>query len=115
MNLGTFLFTLMRGKLVGTDDQGNRYFVERKALKGCKARRWVAYNGQNEASRVPPEWHAWLHYTVDTPLKKRTESWIKPHQENLTGTPQAIFPLGHESQGGHRQKATGDYQAWSPK
>ncbi len=70
--LGTRLLTWLRGELVGTDTYGNRYY----RLKGDKPRRlgggrfsrerrWVIYNGEPEGSKVPPEWHAWLHHTVN--------------------------------------------------
>ena len=65
--LGTKLFTRRHGRLVGEDEWGNTYYEQREG-KGPlgKPRRWVIYNGVAEASKVPPEWHAWLHYTVDT-------------------------------------------------
>lgn len=115
MEIGTILFTWAKGKLVGTDSQGNRYFSERKARKGLRQRRWVLYKGRIEASRVPPEWHAWLHYTVDQPLAAAPEKpWIKEHQANQTGTENAYLPAGHDRRGGERARATGDYEAWRP-
>jgi NADH:ubiquinone oxidoreductase subunit len=115
MTIGTRLFTWVRGRLVGTDSQGNRYYVERKPVNGRRQRRWVIYNGPAEASRVPPEWHAWLHYTVDEPLPPATDKpWVKDHQANPTGTGQAYLPPGHDRRGGVRPPATGDYQAWRP-
>jgi hypothetical protein len=30
MTFGTWLFTKMRGELVGTDEQGNRYFQDKR-------------------------------------------------------------------------------------
>jgi NADH:ubiquinone oxidoreductase subunit len=78
-------------------------------------RRWVAYAGAPEASRVPPEWHAWLHYTTDAPLAERARRpWEKPHLPNATGTPAGYRPPGHDYRGGARQRATGDYEAWTP-
>ena len=64
--LGTALATWRHGELVGMDEQGNRYYRDKngKSING-KPRRWVVYNGDVEATRVPPEWHGWLHYTVD--------------------------------------------------
>ena len=74
-----------------------------------------AYAGAVEASRVPPEWHAWLHYTTDAPLLERARyPWEKPHQANATGTPESYRPPGHDYQGGKRARATGDYEAWTP-
>ncbi|HXP97071.1 MAG TPA: NADH-ubiquinone oxidoreductase subunit NDUFA12 family protein, partial [Telmatospirillum sp.] len=97
MTIGTILFTWAKGKLAGTDSQGNRYYRERRARSGHRQRRWVVYKGRGEASRVPPEWHAWLHYTVDQPLSVASEkSWVKDHQPNLTGTSEAYLPVGHD-------------------
>ena len=111
------LFTLLNGKKAGTDALGNVYYTG-KARRGYKReRRWVIYNGDAEASRVPPEWHGWLHHQTDdlpqshNPLRR---AWQKPPQRNLTGTNQAYVPPGHTLRGNTRDTATGDYQAWSP-
>lgn len=115
MTIGTVLFTWAKGKLIGTDSDGNRYYQERRARSGHRQRRWVIYKGRVEASRVPPEWHAWLHYTVDQPLARSPEKpWLREHQPNLTGTTEAYLPQGHDLKGGERPKATGDYEAWQP-
>lgn len=111
-------FTIMKhGKLIATDDRGNRYFAETKARKGFKARRWVVYNGLAEASKVPPEWHGWLHHTMDKPpseVPPVVKPWEQDHQPNMTGTAYAYRPKGAIAAGGVRAKATGDYEAWSP-
>lgn len=115
MNIGTMLFTWAKGKLVGTDSQGNRYYVERRAVRGRRARRWVAFKGVVDSTRVPAEWHAWLHYTVDEPIAPSPEKpWIKDREPNLTGTKGAYLPAGHDLRGGERAPATGDYEAWQP-
>ncbi|MFZ4763278.1 MAG: NADH:ubiquinone oxidoreductase subunit NDUFA12 [Alphaproteobacteria bacterium] len=116
-NTGILALTLKNGVKVGQDEFGNLYFKGRKTPANQRQRRWVIYAGEPEASAVPPEWHAWLHHTVDdvpaaeNPLRR---SWQKPHQPNLTGTSQAYFPEGHLLATGKRAKATGDYEAWSP-
>jgi NADH:ubiquinone oxidoreductase subunit len=117
MNIGTRLFTFFRGHPVGRDGQGNRYFEERKPRgHGLRQRRWVLFAGAEEATAVPPEWHAWLHYTTDAPLAESTRRvWQKPHLPNLTGTPASYRPPGHDYKGGHRAAATGDYEAWTPE
>ena len=114
--IGTFFSTMFTGKPVGTDEQGNRYYEERSAAKGKKPRRWVIYNGMVEASRVPPEWHCWLHYMVDEVpgSDARRWAWEKDHQPNLTGTDEAYHPPGSLSAQAARPKATGDYEAWQP-
>ncbi len=113
--LGTLLFTWTKGKLVGTDTAGNRYYTERSEAKGRRTKRWVLYAGKPEASMVPPEWHAWLHYTSVSPLTGVTpQPWQKPHRSNKTGSPEAYLPPGHDLAGGQRERATGDYEAWRP-
>jgi len=112
--LGTLLYTFMNGRLVGTDADGNRYYVQRGVAKGTRAKRWVVFNGEVEASRIPPEWHAWVHYTADAPLKPADMAWKKPHQTNKTGSAEAYLPPGHDLRGGRRERAAGDYEAWQP-
>ena len=65
MTIATRIFTWWKGEPVGSDDSGNRYYREKSPPEGRRERRWVIYEGEAEASRVPPEWHAWLHHTVD--------------------------------------------------
>ncbi|MBM3571801.1 MAG: NADH:ubiquinone oxidoreductase subunit NDUFA12, partial [Alphaproteobacteria bacterium] len=71
-----------------------------------------------EASKVPPEWHAWLHRTVDqvppADAGRPHRTWQKEHVPNLTGTDLAYRPPGHVLQGGQRDRATGDYEPWRP-
>lgn len=118
MTLATRLFTLFRGQLVGADQFGNRYYQDRlRARKHERRKRWVMYKGKPEASKVPADWHGWLHYTLDTPPTKRTvyhHDWEKPHLPNLTGTVNAYVPPGHLRLGGKRAKSTADYEAWRP-
>ncbi|MGH7188917.1 MAG: NADH:ubiquinone oxidoreductase subunit NDUFA12, partial [Acetobacteraceae bacterium] len=115
MNPGTLLFTWFRGRFVGRDDAGNRYFEERRPRRGLRSRRWVLYAGRPEASAVPAEWHAWLHYTTEAPLYGiHRWPWQRPHLPNQTGTPASYRPPGHDYEGGRRSPATGDYEAWSP-
>ncbi|MGO1120932.1 NADH:ubiquinone oxidoreductase subunit NDUFA12 [Rhodovibrionaceae bacterium A322] len=121
--IGTRIFTWLNGKEVGKDEQGNRYYVMKRGGKVHadslrKERRWVIFNGEDEASRIPPEWHAWMHHTVEAVPDSSAivrRSWQKPHEPNHTGTEKAYHPKGHALSGGQRQKAAGDYEAWSPE
>lgn len=101
------------GRRIGEDALGNVYF-EGKPMPDGRPRRYVIYKGANDASKVPPEWHGWLHHQVDglpdaslPPVRR----WEKEAQPNRTGTDLAYRPLGA---GGKRAAATGDYEAWSP-
>ncbi len=115
MNISTRLFTYFHGLSVGSDATGNRYFEEKRGRPGMRRRRWVGYAAGLDATSVPPEWHGWLHYTVDAPLATTgRRPWQKPHLPNLTGTAAGYRPPGHDYEGGKRAVATGDYEAWTP-
>lgn len=110
--------TWRSGEMVGADGEGNRYYRAKKPGPHGRERRWVVFNGgPSEASRVPPDWHAWLHHTFkDAPAGESPyrQPWQKPHEPNRTGTSGAYLPSGHVLSGGRRARATGDYEAWTP-
>jgi len=115
--IGTSLWSARNGARVGQDRLGNIYFESKKADQTGRKRRWVIYDGPNDASRVPPEWHGWLHNTVDSLPDESLPPpriWEKEAAPNLTGTHAAYRPAGALEAGGHRAPATGDYEAWTP-
>ena len=57
--VGTFIYTLFIGKLVGKDEFGNKYY------SNSKGKRWVIYANRVEASKIPPEWHLWIHFLTN--------------------------------------------------
>ena len=87
---GTFIYTLFTGKLIGVDEYGNKYY------SNSKGKRWVIYKNNIESSKVPPEWHSWIHFITRNVPSDNTKkfSWQKQHQENLTGTSKAHKPEG---------------------
>lgn len=112
--LSTRLLTRRSGREVGRDAIGNVYFQHRKD----PSRRWVIYNGSNDASRTPPGWNAWLRGQLDDVPDKAlppARSFEKSPVPNLTGTGETYRPAGSLSRGGQRAAATGDYQAWTPE
>jgi NADH:ubiquinone oxidoreductase subunit len=116
--IGAFYDIGRRANVVGEDEQGNIYYEERKASFNGKPRRWVIYNGLAEPSRVPPDWHGWLHHTLEepptiAPLPRR--AWEQDHLPNLTGTPLAWHRKGSLASNEPRVAATGDYEAWKPE
>ena len=115
--IGTSLFSALNGEQVGTDVQGNKYFRSKKEGPGGRERRWVIYEGANDASRVPSEWHGWLHGAFDDVPESRlppARIWEADYTPNATGTGGAYLPQGALQRGGRRAAATGDYEAWSP-
>lgn len=117
MTATTKLYTFFHGRFVGNDQFGNRYYTEKLPPKGKRSKRWVLYNGIAEPSKVPPQWHGWLHYTTDAvpePYRGPSHRWEKPHMPNLTGTKNAYVPSGHVLKGGKRASTSADYEAWKP-
>lgn len=117
--IGTALFSGMNGQHVGTDGQGNKYYqsTKRKTVGGLD-QRWVIYNGANDASRVPAEWHGWLHHSYDALPESHLPApkiWEVDYTPNATGTVTAYRPQGALERGGVRAAATGDYEAWTPE
>ena len=121
--IGTLIHTRLRGEFVGEDEFGNTYYRDKVARVprgslSSNEKRWVVYNGDAEASRVPPAWHAWLHHTVENPPTKGSlpekNAWEKPHMANRTMTAEAYRPPGHTLRGGKRARGTGDYEPWIP-
>jgi NADH:ubiquinone oxidoreductase subunit len=116
--LGAAFDIWRRGVFVGADSQGNKFFEERRPSLQGRKRRYVKYQGLAEASRVDANWHGWLHYTIDEPpteAERQPYAWEKPHVPNLTGTVKAYRPKGSLARGGVRERATSDYEAWSPE
>ena len=118
--IGALVTIAKTSKFVGEDDFGNKYYeaVTNKDSYDGRRRRYVVYKGYAEASKIPPDWHGWMHYTFDEPptveplKKKRFEL---EHRPNLTGTIYAWRPPGSIARGGERPAATGDYEAWRPE
>lgn len=112
---GTWLGRMGKTR-VGEDSLGNLYFEGGTDPNGI-TRRWVIYHGSNDASRVAPEWFSWLHHQIDEAPDQALpapRAWEKPWEPNHTGSELAYRPPGALEQGGHRARATGDYEAWTP-
>ena len=86
---GTFLKTLFFGVYVGSDDQGNKYYQNKKND------RWVIYANNIEATKITSDWYLWMHHTIDKiPDNKASKhTWQKKHLENQTGTSNSFKPV----------------------
>ena len=118
--LGTYLMTRRKGVLVGQDERGNSYYRNKGAANWRVERRWVVFADgiEPEPTQVPPGWYGWLHHRIELPPSEaplQERSWEREHIPNLTGTSSAYVPPGHVLRGGHRDSATGDYEAWRPE
>jgi NADH:ubiquinone oxidoreductase subunit len=117
VTLGGLFDIKRRSDYVGTDDYGNKYYEDRKVSIERRNRRYVVYKGLAEPSKVPAEWHGWLHYTLDEPPTQKPldrRAWETDHKPNMTGTLFAYRPKGALSEGGTRRKSDADYEAWTP-
>ena len=106
--LGTFLYTIFFGKLVGKDEFGNKYY------KNKTGKRWVIYKGEINASKITSDWFSWIHHTINTaPTEKKVErySWQKPHKDNKTGSNKAYKPNNILKSPKQFKK----YETWKPK
>tara|TARA_Y100001970_G_scaffold291932_1_gene431105 strand:- start:3572 stop:3931 length:360 start_codon:yes stop_codon:yes gene_type:complete len=87
--LGTRLNTIFFGKLIGKDKFGNKYYQSKSN------KRWVIYNGEVEASKIPDEWYSWMH-KINNKIENKQDlkkyEWQKGHKPNLTGTPDSYHP-----------------------
>ena len=108
--IGTRIWSYFNGVLVGTDDQGNKYYKNKNDTK-----RWVIYNSIIESTLVNPEWNNWLRYTsLSKPSEFEKYEWQIDHLPNLTGTNSAYDP--ENSRNEMKQVAKNDdYKKWSPK
>ena len=114
-NIQMLFFTMRKGKLVGEDEYGNKYYRDKPKKGTTRERRWVIYKDKIDASLVPQEWHGWLHHQMnDIPNKNSPyrQKWQQKHIGNKTGTDEAYFPPSFSDK---RNKAVGGYKAWSPK
>ncbi len=104
--IGTFIYTLFLGKYVGSDTFGNKYY------SNSKGKRWVVYSSNVESSKIPPDWHLWIHFLKKNKPdeNKKNFSWQKEHEHNLTGTKKAYKPEGSLSS--NLKKDTKKYETW---
>ena len=117
MSIGTTIYTWLYGKLVGADEIGNKYYTNNVNHNDLKAKRWVIFNGEIEASKIPPHWHAWLHKSTDIPPINYNHKyeWQKDHKPNMTGTSEAYFPSSHPlSKNYDPEKKRDEYKSWNP-
>lgn len=118
--VGTRFFTWRKGERVGTDQFGNVYYRSRGGAKDPALgheRRWVIYNGEADASMIPPGWHGWLHHRVDVAPPQEAyaaKEWERPHEGNPTGSVRAYRPAGSILAPTPASTTKGDYQPWSP-
>ena len=115
MNLGTWLFTRLKGRRVGADAFGNVYYEERRPRAGLpgaalgdlsRSARGIA--GAAGMARLAALHHRRAAGGADAAaVGEAAPAERHRHAGQLP-------PAGHDYQGGQRARATGDYEAWTP-
>ena len=101
--LGTRIYTILFGKFKGKDYFGNKYYQSKSG------KRWIIYNGEVDASKIPNEWYSWIHHLnnkIEHSHELKKFSWQKKNIPNLTGTPKAYHPNKNE------EKEYKKYKSW---
>ncbi len=86
---GTRLNTILFGRFVGVDEFGNKYYQNKSG------KRWVIYNGEIDASKIPGDWYSWIHHTsnkIENNQNPPKYDWQKKHLANQTGTENSYHP-----------------------
>ena len=100
--LGTRITIFLFGKLVGKDDLGNKYYQTKKG------KRFIIYNGEVDASKIPNEWYSWMHFTknkIENIHDLDKYEWQKPHLPNQTGTENSYHPNKNNEQNNKKYKS----------
>ncbi len=111
--LGTLIYTWTSGIFVGVDSFGNKFYKSKNDKK-----RWVVYENESEASKIDPNWHGWIRFTVNKiPIDKYdTYKWEKAYIQNLTGLSSVYRPNQLTTEKNtKRSKIETDYSSWEPR
>ena len=112
-SLGTLIYSMVFGKVVGKDYFGNKYLVDKKNSK----KKWILYSKNINPTLIPVEWQLWLTNSSALPPNQENSSynWQKKRKPNETGTFDAYHPKKNEL----KQKETNlnqtDKKIWKPK
>ena len=93
-NIGIILYSLLNGKKVGEDQQGNRFYIHKRTNK----KRWVLYKKKIEPTHIEVKWQIWLteaDKNKETIINTPSFKWQKNKKANLTGTADSYHPASH--------------------
>ena len=114
MNLLTKLWIKHTSRKVGVDEFGNAYYLGYRTNYLGHRKRYVIFKGADQTTKVPPMWHAWLHYLAneeETPQESQNKGfkWQKKHHPNLSGSKYAYDPKKSNN------RILTSFSAWQPK
>ena len=86
---------LFTATFIGQDEYKNKYYELKAKDYLSRKKRICIYSGIVEATKIPAHWHAWMHYSTDSPIEYKNLFWMKSHTPDVTGTVHAFQPNKH--------------------
>jgi NADH:ubiquinone oxidoreductase subunit len=109
-NLGTLLYSLIFGRKVGQDINGNKFFIHRKR----PGKKWVLYKNELDPTLLEVDWQMWLlnKNSLDIPKsEKKIYKWQKEREKNFSGTSKSYHPkINKKNNKNYKNKE----EIWSP-
>ena len=90
-NIGTLLYSFLKGKKIGQDKIGNKFYIHKKN----KNKKWVLFKYKVDPTSLDVKWQIWLTTTnskVPIAIEENNFKWQKEKQPNLTGTINSYHP-----------------------
>ena len=90
-NIGTILYSFLKGKKIGQDNIGNKFYIHKK----IKNKKWVLYKYSIDPTSLDVKWQIWLTSTnnnVPLTIEENNFKWQKDKKPNLTGTTGSYHP-----------------------
>ena len=112
-NIGTILYSLLNGKEIGRDQEGNKFYIHKKNKK----KRWVLYKKKIDPTSLEVEWQTWLTETIFNEEKIRNDTnfkWQKSKKGNATGTADSYHPAKFSSKEEINIKKSNKDSIWKP-
>lgn len=111
----TIIKLLIKGaKLVGADEFHNRYYEMKQTDYLGRKKRICIYFGTVEASKIPSNWHNWMHYSSSSKINCKKLFWMKSHTPNVTGTEYAFCPNYHTQSNIHGKSFIDQNKSYQP-
>lgn len=118
------IFLKFKGKFVGEDEYGNKYYETNQRDYLNRKKRYCLFNGRVEATKIPPEWHCFMHYQIPKEsviLDTKQYKWQKRFLPDLTLSSIKYLPKNHPLYSNqnslYNTKSSGNpfkFKAWSP-
>ena len=113
-NIGTILYSFLKGKKVGQDKIGNKFYVH----KNNENKKWVLYKYIVDPTSLDVKWQIWLttaNSNAPLSIEENNFKWQKDKQPNLTGTINSYHPKININKSKKDIKNENKNSTWSPE